>query len=569
VTPPLDRFRTRLVVAMMLVVSLAALATLVFTERSLAANSRREFEQGFERELASLAAVRDARQAALAERCRALARKPRIHAALEDGALDLLYPSARDELVGVTGSGGIHALYYRFLDAKGAVIAPPVSGEAGDLPPAAERGLALPRLPAGFETGYLRRLDAGGAWVTDEVAAMPIVSSETGESISAVVLGFRNEAPAAPGGGGLTLSGTWLAGALDLPALEGGDRSEAERLLERKTPAASEGEFELGQGPGRALAFYKRLNPGSLYPPAYEVSVHPLADLSARQRALALEFGGAWALVLIAAFGASRFLSVRLSAPVERLEVDSERNRAERERAEAALAVKAKDLERSERFSADASHQLKTPVTVLRAGLEGLLSGEQLGPEARQEVSGLVHQTYRLAGVIDDLLLLSRMDAGGLKIHFESVDISRLLHGLIDDLGALQDTVGLEIDAEVPPDLWAEGERRFTALILENLLENARKYNWLGGRIGVTARAEDPWIVVTVGNTGPKIPEAAWEHIFERFHRGGVGEDVPGHGIGLNLARELARLHGGDLRLTLSDGAWTAFELRLREAPRP
>ena len=71
---------------------------------------------------------------------------------------------------------------------------------------------------------------------------------------------------------------------------------------------------------------------------------------------------------------------------------------------------------------------------------------------------------------------------------------------------------------------------------------------------------------MTVGNTGPAIPPTSQEHMFERFHRGTVGENVPGHGIGLNLARELARLHGGDLRLARSDGDWTEFELRLKLA---
>jgi signal transduction histidine kinase len=73
-----------------------------------------------------------------------------------------------------------------------------------------------------------------------------------------------------------------------------------------------------------------------------------------------------------------------------------------------------------------------------------------------------------------------------------------------------------------------------------------------------------------VGNTGRPIPAAAQEHIFERFHRGSVGENVPGHGLGLNLARELARLHGGDLRLVRSAEGWTEFEARFRlAAPTP
>ena len=72
---------------------------------------------------------------------------------------------------------------------------------------------------------------------------------------------------------------------------------------------------------------------------------------------------------------------------------------------------------------------------------------------------------------------------------------------------------------------------------------------------------------LNVANTGPAIPAEAREHIFERFHRGGVGENVPGYGLGLNLARELARLHGGELELLRSDGEWTEFQVSFRLAP--
>ncbi len=101
---------------------------------------------------------------------------------------------------------------------------------------------------------------------------------------------------------------------------------------------------------------------------------------------------------------------------------------------------------------------------------------------------------------------------------------------------------------------------------MQNLLENARKYNLPGGTICVSAREEGDYVILSVENTGRPIPEGAQEHIFERFHRGGRGEDVPGHGLGLNLARELARLHGGDLRLVRSDEERTEFEVRFKVA---
>jgi signal transduction histidine kinase len=158
------------------------------------------------------------------------------------------------------------------------------------------------------------------------------------------------------------------------------------------------------------------------------------------------------------------------------------------------------------------------------------------------------------------------MDAGRLKIEFGSVDLSQLVEEWLDDLNALPDPLGLEVKTQVPRGLSISGERRYASLILQNLLENARKYNRSGGRIHVTGREENDLVYLTVGNSGPVIPPEMQPYIFERFSRGANGEKIAGHGIGLNLARELARLHGGELNLVYSDNEWTEFEVRFRPA---
>jgi signal transduction histidine kinase len=261
---------------------------------------------------------------------------------------------------------------------------------------------------------------------------------------------------------------------------------------------------------------------------------------------------------------ASHYLAGRLSVPVEQLAVDSEEQRAQRVRAESALELTHEELQRSARFSADASHQLKTPVTVMRAGLEELLARENLTRDECDQVSALIHQTYRLSSLIEDLLLLSRLDAGRLKLNLAPVNLSQLIEAALDDLSALPDELELAIETEFAPDLHLAGEKRYTTIILQNLLENARKYNRRGGRIRIAAHEENGAVLLVVGNTGRSISPEARTHIFERFHRGAMGENVPGYGLGLNLARELARLHGGDLRLARSDDAWTEFEVSFR-----
>jgi signal transduction histidine kinase len=275
-------------------------------------------------------------------------------------------------------------------------------------------------------------------------------------------------------------------------------------------------------------------------------------------------------LLFLVGFAASNFVAARFSKPVEQLAVDSEKDRVQRKRAETALASTSEKLKRSTRYSADASHQLKSPVTILRIGLEALLAREEFKPEVYEELSSLIHQTHRLAGVIDDLLLLSRMEAGHLEIAAESVNLSQLIDEWLDDLSAVPDSIDVKINKDVPSELNIIGEKRYTSLIVQNLLENALKYNHPGGRIRVRAERNTNHVLLTIGNTGRPIPPDAQPHIFEQFRRGGTNSAISGHGLGLNLARQLARLHGGDIRLACSENDWTEFELRFPVAqPAP
>ncbi len=572
----LRSYRTRLLVAMMLVVVALTTLGLFLAQRKVAIEAHLDLLQDFRNELATLHGVQELRQAALAERCRTLVLRPRIHAALEDNALDLLYPSAKDELRDVVNSGddaetsetALSARFYRFLDGKGAVISPPDAEHGGEVSPEEERALTLPALTEEQQLGYLWRNNSS-AHAVDEILTMPIVSTENGEVIAALVLGVK-PAEFARNRGGEIKSGIWLNGRLHLPALAEGEQRALASELARAVPQApaSEQSFEVTINGAAQLLFYKQLNPGSLYPPVYEVAVYPLANAIARQRQIRWHAVIAGVALLIVGLIASHFLSRRLSAPVEKLAVTSQHEHTERVRAEAALESTGVELQRSARFSADASHQLKTPVTVLRAGIEELLGREGFSSEVYDELSALLHQTYRITGVVDDLLLLSRMDAGRLQIQIESVNLSQLLEEWIDDISALPDDLHVKLKTNFPPGLHVSGEKRYIALILQNLLENARKYNVPGGDICVAAEEKGEFVILTVENTGPAIPLGAQEHIFERFHRGAMGENVPGHGLGLNLARELARLQGGDVRLVRSDGECTEFEVRFRTAQR-
>lgn len=215
------------------------------------------------------------------------------------------------------------------------------------------------------------------------------------------------------------------------------------------------------------------------------------------------------------------------------------------------------------RFSADASHQLKTPIAVLRAGLDELRLCTQLSTEDREIVDVLLQQTRRLTTLVEDLLLLAQADAGRLRLDPTPTNLVPLISELVDDLEALGADNQLSIVCDLPVEIFAHADARRVKIVLQNLGENAVKYNIPQGQVLITARKSEAFVTIHVANTGHAIPPAYRDRLFERFNRAGMGENIKGHGLGLNIARELARAHGGDLLLVRSEEGWTEFALRL------
>src|SRR5207253_11035777 len=163
------RFRTRLFTAMMVIVATLTGLGFYLAQRKVTADAERNLQENFQAELSSLHKLEELRHAALADRCNALAAKSRIHAAIEDDAIDLLYPSAKDELRDLMegeepppeqAARSLHARFYRFLDEDGAVIKPPNPSEVGELDAATEAQLSLLKLPDTRQIGYIQSADA-------------------------------------------------------------------------------------------------------------------------------------------------------------------------------------------------------------------------------------------------------------------------------------------------------------------------------------------------------------------------------------------------------------------------
>src|SRR5436309_10221445 len=164
------RFRTRLFTAMMLVVATLTALGFYLAQRKVTADAERNLQAIFQSELSSLHKLEELRHAALADRCNELAKNPRIHAAIEDNAIDLLYPSAKDELRDLMegaeplpeqAARWLHARFYRFLDGRGRVIEPSHPYGVETLDPETEAQLTLNKLPDTQQIGYVQTTSEG------------------------------------------------------------------------------------------------------------------------------------------------------------------------------------------------------------------------------------------------------------------------------------------------------------------------------------------------------------------------------------------------------------------------
>ena len=200
----------------------------------------------------------------------------------------------------------------------------------------------------------------------------------------------------------------------------------------------------------------------------------------------------------------------------------------------------------------------------MRAGLENLRSEESLTESQRKDVDLLLQQTRRLTALILDLLLLAQADSGRLILDAEDVNLSRMLESSIDDLEALTFDKSVSITRDIPDEILMRIDERRIRLALQNLIENAAKYTPPSGEISIRTSIENSHVYILISNTGKPIDPEDQSIIFDRFRRGKqVGENIPGHGLGLNIARTLIVAHGGDLELTQSDNLKTEFRLSL------
>jgi signal transduction histidine kinase len=218
-------------------------------------------------------------------------------------------------------------------------------------------------------------------------------------------------------------------------------------------------------------------------------------------------------------------------------------------------------------FVANASHELRTPLFSLAGFLE-LMADEDLDEETR---AGFLvttrEQVERLTKLAADLLDLSRMDAGRLRVEREDVALADVARTLADELGPLADARDHVLAVEASDDAWAIADEERVLQVGRALIANALSHTPRGTRVVVTAARAGRRAVLAVGDDGPGIPPEYVEHVFERFYRV-EGAQASGSGLGLAIARELATHMDGTMELASTPGR-TTFTLSLPASPVP
>ncbi len=222
-------------------------------------------------------------------------------------------------------------------------------------------------------------------------------------------------------------------------------------------------------------------------------------------------------------------------------------------------------------FVASVSHELRTPLTSIAGYVEELLD-EEFGPlsdEQRESLEVVERNASGLGALIDDLLLLARLEAGAEESEHEPFDLRPLLEELIVELRPVAAARGIELRVDCPATLVLAGDRRQIRQALANLLSNAIKYNRQDAPVDVHAAVEDGRVAIEVTDRGVGVPPDELARLGDRFFRASTAGATKGTGLGLSITRELAERHGGRLEARSEVGEGSTFRLVLPLGERP
>ena len=285
---------------------------------------------------------------------------------------------------------------------------------------------------------------------------------------------------------------------------------------------------------------------------------------------------GGWALVGRSLRPVDEMTRAALRIESKRLDMRIAPPRSDNEigRLAAALNEMIARLDRSfqqiERFTADASHELKTPLTAIRGEAEVALMSAQT-PETRATLQSIVAETERLSSIVNNLLLLSRADADQVRLNQEPVALHEIVLATFETLERLARRKNIALDFAEMDEVTIQGDALWLQQLFTNLIHNAIHYTPEGGRVTLsltTTQAGEPptpFACFSVADTGPGIPAEHLPFLFDRFYRvdSGRSREQGGSGLGLNIARWVAESHRGEITISSTVGKGTIFTVLL------
>lgn len=218
-----------------------------------------------------------------------------------------------------------------------------------------------------------------------------------------------------------------------------------------------------------------------------------------------------------------------------------------------------RSFEAERQFTSDASHELRTPVAVILAGLD---HGQPTEEDYRQSVDVIRRQGQQMSRLIGQLLHITRLEQGTQKLQLETADLSQLVEVLCEEQAHLAPE-GTTLAVHTQPDLLVNGDVNRLSRLLTNLISNAYRYGKPNGHVWVDLRREGQWAVLSVRDDGSGIAPEDRERIFQRFYQVDAARGKDGSGLGLSMVQQAARLHGGSVTVDSRIGEGSTFIVRL------
>lgn len=222
-------------------------------------------------------------------------------------------------------------------------------------------------------------------------------------------------------------------------------------------------------------------------------------------------------------------------------------------------------FQRIREFTLHASHELKTPLTIMHAALETAWKEEPLTAAQRDRVGLQLEEVRRLTKIVDELTLLTKADAGLVSLAREPLGLDELVRETFEDMQILAHQQNIEVQLLACDPATVAGDRNRLRQLLLNLCDNAIKYNHPGGRVTLALRRVEQSAEVVISNTGPGLPPEFEGRVFDRFFRGDPSRntEIDGCGLGLSIACCIAQLHGGTIEFRSQPGKETTVEVKL------